>query len=120
MKTYIKRFMIFLIIFLSILLIAIKVYSYTTFYTEAIGSVNISVALPYATMEDEFSGWTKHITISNNIDSNTCFVRVKVFAPTQIAIVHDDNIDNDYNDHNARKWTQEADNYYYYSDPLIA
>ena len=86
--------------------------AYFTTYTSASGGAGLD--LGFGTVEppaEEFSDWTKHITIRSGEDGQDCFVRVKVFAGAK----YQDGLQ--YSDASGR-WTPGEDGYYYYSEVL--
>lgn len=85
-----------------------SVWAYFTTYAEARGGYTISLG-DETTVREEFSAWTKHVTIENSADSEPVFVRAKAFSGSQYELK--------YSDENG-KWTPNADGYYYYSDPV--
>lgn len=62
-------------------------------------------------IEETFSGWTKHVTVSNKEGSEPVLVRAKAFCGKEFEqyLVYSDE---------SGKWAPGADGYYYYSDPL--
>ena len=53
--------------------------AYFTTYTEASGNVTLNMGFTETTPTEEFSNWTKHVTVKNTGDF-ACFVRVKALA----------------------------------------
>lgn len=85
-------------------------WAYFTTYSEARGGYRLRMAhRREMDMEEEFSQWTKHITLQNSEESDPVFVRAKVFAPTGLTLSYLDE---------SGKWTLGEDGYYYYSDVL--
>ena len=62
------------------------------------------------TPTEEFSNWTKHVTVKNTGDF-ACFVRVKALAGEK----YQDGLQ--YSDSDG-KWTPGEEGYYYYSEPV--
>lgn len=60
-------------------------------------------------IDEEFSDWKKHVSITSKPDSVPVYVRAKAFGPSEYPLV--------YSDVNG-KWTLGEDGYYYYSDIL--
>ena len=83
------------------------VMAYFTTYAEAQGSVSLSLGMTTTVPKEEVSNWTKHIRIENTGDYD-CYVRVRVFAGSQLA----DRLT--FSDESG-KWTPGADGYDYYS-----
>ena len=81
-------------------------WAYFTTYTEARGSYTISLG-DETTVEEDFSAWTKHVTIKNSDDSEPVFVRAKAFCGSEYSLMYSDA---------SGKWTPNSDGYYYYSD----
>lgn len=82
--------------------------AYFTTYAEAEGSQTLSLGMTTTIPDEEVSNWTKHIRVQNTGDYS-CYVRVKVFAGSQLEgrLSFSDE---------SGKWTPGADEYYYYSD----
>ena len=57
--------------------------AYFTTYTEASGNVTLNMGFTETTPTEEFSNWTKHVTVKNTGDF-ACFVRVKALAGEKI------------------------------------
>lgn len=53
--------------------------AYFTTYAEASGNVTLNMGFTETTPTEEFSNWTKHVTVKNTGDF-ACFVRVKALA----------------------------------------
>ncbi len=81
-------------------------WAYFTTYTEAKGGYTISLG-DKTTVEEDFSAWTKHISITSASDSEPVYIRVKAFCGSAYSLV--------FSDTNG-KWTPGGDGYYYYSD----
>jgi hypothetical protein len=80
--------------------------AYFTSYQTAGGVVEISITDPKADVSEEFSRWTKHITIKNIGDAD-CFIRVAAIAPDGYKLTMGSSDD----------W-YEADGYYYYREKV--
>lgn len=85
--------------------------AYFTTYTEASGGVTLNMGFSEAIPKEDFSNWTKHVSVENTGDYD-CYVRVKALAGSK----YQDGLQ--YSDSDG-KWTPGEDGYYYYSD-LIA
>ena len=76
--------------------------------------ISAGTAMAYFTTEttptEEFSNWTKHVTVKNTGDF-ACFVRVKALAGEK----YQDGLQ--YSDSDG-KWTPGEEGYYYYSEPV--
>lgn len=84
--------------------------AYFTTYTEASGGVTLDMGFSETVPKEEFSNWTKHVSVENTGDYD-CFVRVKALAGAK----YQDGLQ--YSDSDG-KWTPGEDGYYYYSDPI--
>lgn len=60
-------------------------------------------------IEEEFSDWTKRVSITSRPDSVPVYIRAKAFCGSEYQLA--------YSDQNG-KWTLGKDDYYYYSDIL--
>lgn len=81
--------------------------AYFTTYVAARGGHSVTLGSETSVTE-EFSDWTKHISIQNTGDTD-CFIRVKVFAGSQFGL--------SFSDANG-KWSAGDEDYLYYSDPV--
>lgn len=89
-----------------------KAMAYFTTYTSASGGAGLDLGLgAVEPPAEEFSDWTKHITIRSAKEGEACFVRVKVFAGAK----YQEGLQ--YSDASG-KWSPGADGYYYYSEVL--
>ena len=102
-------------LFLTILTIALVLgagiggtMAYFTAYAQSSGGVSLDLGAT-TTITEEFSDWTKHITVTNNDESVPVFVRAKAFSGSDFELVYSDT---------DGKWSPGADDYYYYSDVL--
>ena len=84
--------------------------AYFTTYTEASGGVTLNMGLSETIPKEDFSNWTKHVSVENTGDYD-CYVRVKALAGSK----YQDGLQ--YSDSDG-KWTPGEDGYYYYSDPI--
>ena len=84
--------------------------AYFTTYAEASGNVTLNMGFTETKPTEEFSNWTKHVTVKNTGDF-ACFVRVKVLAGEK----YQDGLQ--YSDSDG-KWTPGEEGYYYYSEPV--
>ena len=85
-------------------------WGYFTTYARAEGGYSIALENE-TTIHEEFSSWTKHVTISNEEESEPVFVRARAYCS--------EFFDLQYEDANG-KWTPGEDGYYYYSDAVPA
>lgn len=84
--------------------------AYFTTYVSAGGGQIVSLGAQ-TTIHEELDDMTKHIVIRNTSETNDCFVRVRVFSGSDLAIDYTDEEDN---------WRQGADDYWYYTPVLPA
>ena len=84
--------------------------AYFTTYTEASGGVTLDMGFSKTVPNEEFSNWTKHVSVENTGDYD-CFIRVKALSGAK----YQDGLQ--YSDSDG-KWTPGEDGYYYYSDPI--
>lgn len=84
--------------------------AYFTTYAEASGNVTLNMGFTETKPTEEFSNWTKHVTVKNTGDF-ACFVRVKALAGEK----YQDGLQ--YSDSDG-KWTPGEEGYYYYSEPV--
>ena len=104
-----KKRDIFLAAFAAALVAAAAVdsaWAYFTTYAEAQGGYPISLG-DETRVEEEFSDWTKHVSITSAEGSEPAYVRVKAFSGSQYDLVYSDG---------KGKWTPGDGGYYYYSD----
>ena len=81
-----------------------KTWSYFTTYTEAAGGYTIRLG-DRTDITENFTEWTKHVTIANDPGSEPVYVRAKAFCGSQYTITY-----------SGEGWTwDEDDGYYYYS-----
>jgi hypothetical protein len=80
--------------------------AYFTSYQTASGTVEIAVDAE-AELTEEFSAWTKIITIQNTGDTD-CYIRVAAIAPEEYTLTEEE----------PDEWTLENDGYYYYNEPV--
>ena len=83
-------------------------YSYFTTNAEAAGAATISLG-SRTEVQEEFSNWTKHVTVTSTEDSEPVYVRVKAFCGSEYSLVYSDSEGN---------WTPGSDGYYYYTKVL--
>lgn len=81
-----------------------KTWSYFTTYTEAAGGYPIQLG-DRTDITEDFTEWTKHVTIANEPGSEPVYIRAKVFCGSQYTITY-----------SGEGWTwNEEDGYYYYN-----
>lgn len=83
--------------------------AYFTTHVEAKGGYEVSVEGGSSTIEEDVKNMTKSITLTNSGNCD-CYVRVKVFAGSQVGIRYS----------GSSKWSQRSDGYWYYSDIVPA
>lgn len=101
---------IFLLALSIVLILATSMNSalaYFTTYAEAKGGYTIH--LGGTNIEEQFSNWTKHVTITSEPNSQPVYVRAKAFAGGQYELSY-----------GGKGWTQGDDGYYYYDEILRA
>ncbi len=85
--------------------------AYFTTYVTASGGVELSLTPTTTTITEEFSDWTKHVTIKNDGEAD-CYVRVKAIAPEGYTL-----------EYSGTGWTEgETDAYgctYWYYDTIV-
>lgn len=84
-------------------------WGYFTSYVTTRGSLPISLGTQTEITED-FSNWTKSISVSNQTGSSPVFIRVKAFSGS--------NLNLSYDDRNEGLWNLDADGYWYYANPV--
>ena len=81
-----------------------KTWSYFTTYTEAAGGHPIQLG-DRTDITEDFTEWTKHVTIANEPGSEPVYIRAKAFCGSQYTITY-----------SGEGWTwNEEDGYYYYN-----
>ncbi|MEY8517084.1 hypothetical protein AALC25_09180 [Lachnospiraceae bacterium 29-84] len=83
-------------------------WAYFTTYAEAAGGYTISLG-DETQVKEEFSDWTKHVTITSEEGSEPVYVRAKAFSGSEYKLIYSDK---------SGKWSPGDDGYYYYSDIL--
>ena len=81
-------------------------WAYFTTYAQARGSYPIELG-DRTTVEEDFSAWTKHVSIKSEPDSEPVYIRVRAFCGAAYQLVYSDT---------SGKWSPDSDGYYYYSD----
>ena len=85
-------------------------WAYFSTYSEAEGGYRLHLARQREVeIEEEFSQWTKRISLKNEEGKSPVYVRAKVFAPTMQSVSYLNE---------SGKWSLGEDGYYYYSDVL--
>lgn len=80
-----------------------QAWSYFTTYTEAAGGYTIRLG-DRTDITEDFTEWTKHVTIANEPGSEPVYVRAKAFCGSQYTITY-----------SGEGWTwDQEDGYYYY------
>ena len=83
-----------------------KTWSYFTTYTEAAGGYTIHLG-DRTEINETFSGWTKHLTITSDEDSQPVYIRARAFCGSEYTVLYSGN-----------GWSLGADGYYYYDSIL--
>lgn len=81
-------------------------WAYFTSYATTKGSVPLSLGAKTEITED-FSNWTKSVTISNSSDSVPVFIRAKAFSGTIYPLLFE-----------GASWDLGKEGFYYYADPV--
>lgn len=84
--------------------------AYFTTSTGAAGSRTLQVG-SNPDMEEEFSGWTKTVTVTNGEDSQPVYVRARAFSGSAYTLSYQDE---------SGRWSSGDDGFYYYSDIVNA
>ncbi len=84
--------------------------AYFTTYTGAAGGRILHIGSG-PDIEENFSGWTKTVIISNSADSGPVYVRARGFAGSEYSLVYLDE---------TGGWTAGEDGFYYYNSILNA
>ncbi len=84
-------------------------WAYFTTYAEARGGNTIRLG-SWTELHEEFSGWTKRVTVSSDAQSQPVYVRMRAYAGSEYELVYEDV---------SGKWTAGADGWYYYDDILV-
>lgn len=85
-------------------------WAYFTTYTEARGGYTIRLG-SQSTVTETLDRWTKHVTVTNDEASGPVYIRAKAIAGSQYVLAYSSA---------DGKWTQGADDFYYYSDIVEA
>lgn len=111
-----KKKSIFLFVLTIALIFATSVNSalaYFTTYAEAAGGYTLRLGGGYVIpgggndIEEEFSNWTKRVTITNDPDGQPVYVRAKALSGSKYSLRYD-----------GKGWTLIDDGYYYYDEIL--
>lgn len=84
-------------------------WAYFTTYAEAKGSYTISLKGHETTVSENFSAWTKEVTVANSADSDPVYVRARAFCGSGYDLIYSDE---------SGRWTPAEDGYYYYNSIL--
>lgn len=79
--------------------------AYFTANTTAAGGYAVEVGMD-TDIDEEFSNWTKHITIKNSPDGGAVYVRAKAFSGSQYSLTYP----------GTTGWYNGGDGYWYYAD----
>ena len=84
-----------------------EAWSYFTTYAEAAGGYTIRLG-DRTDITEDFTEWTKHVTIANDPGSEPVYVRAKAFCGSEYTITY-----------SGEGWTwNREDGYYYYSEAV--
>ena len=81
-------------------------WAYFTTYTQARGGYPLRLG-EKTEMKEEFSAWTKHVSIENTGDLGAVFVRARAFCDSRYTLKYSDT---------SGKWSDGGDGFWYYSD----
>lgn len=84
-------------------------WAYFTTYTDAAGGYTLELG-DKTTVSENFSSWTKQVSITSREDSQPVYVRARAFCGSEYTLVYS----------GSEKWSPNSDGYYYYSDILNA
>lgn len=84
-------------------------WAYFTTYAEARGSYTISLKGHETTVSENFSAWTKEVTVANDADSDPVYVRARAFCGSEYRLSYSDE---------GGRWSPAEDGYYYYDSIL--
>lgn len=87
--------------------------AYFTTYVSAGGSHVVNLGSQTEIHENKVTNMTKHIFITNNSQTNDCFVRVKVFAGDLLKISFKDTSES------GNLWTYSEEDGYWYYGPIL-
>ena len=85
-------------------------WAYFTTYCSAKGGYTIELG-DQTEIEEEFSNWTKHVSITSAADSQPVYVRARGYCGSSYSLIYSDS---------TGKWTPGDDGWYYYSDVVNA
>lgn len=85
-------------------------WAYFTTYTQARGGHPLVLG-EKTEIKEEFSAWTKHISIENTGDRGAVFVRARAFCDSDYTLIYSDK---------SGKWSDGKDGFWYYSDIVNA
>lgn len=83
-------------------------WSYFTTYTEARGGYTVRLG-DETTIDEEFSDWTKKVSIASEEGAEPVYIRAKAFCGNEFQLIYSDE---------SGKWTLGDEGWYYYSDIL--
>lgn len=83
-------------------------WAYFTTYASAKGGYTIQLG-DQTQIQEDFSDWTKHVSITSQEDSQAVYVRVKAFCGSAYELTYSDG---------TGTWNPGDDGYYYYSETL--
>lgn len=83
-----------------------QAWAYFTTYASAEGGYTINLG-DRTEITEEFSDWTKRVTVSNEAGAAPVYVRARAFGPSTYPLTY-----------TGSGWTAGADGYYYYGNPV--
>lgn len=85
-------------------------WSYFTTYATAKGTVTLHLG-DETEIREEFSSWSKRLSISNSDDSKPVWIRARAYCGSAYTLTYSDE---------SGLWTPDADGFYYYQNPVPA
>lgn len=79
-----------------------RAWAYFTTYAEAQGSIAIELG-DETEIEERFSGWVKHVTVTSEEGSEPVYIRAKAFGGGRYSLTY-----------SGEGWSEGTDGYYYY------
>ncbi|MCI9006668.1 MAG: hypothetical protein HFI13_00980 [Lachnospiraceae bacterium] len=83
-----------------------RAWAYFSTYAEASGGISLRLG-DETEIEEKFSSWVKHVTISNKEGSEPVYIRAKAFSGSSYTL-----------EYSGEGWEPGEDGYYYYKDSV--
>ena len=103
--------------FLAVLVLAViltagvgRAWAYFTTYAKAEGGYTIQLG-DRTEIREDYEEWVKHVSISNDAESQPVYIRARAFSGTMYKLQYLDD---------TGRWTLGEDGYYYYGDMVKA